>query len=67
MSETYEHFCEAAAKAERAGDCAQAVKYWHKAEILAKTNNQKLWCNNRLIFLNRWGYRIEQRMSDEQE
>lgn len=61
----YQHYSQAAAKAEHAGDCSQALQYWLKAAEFAKSTKQKEWCHNRAIFLQNWGNRIEVRNEQE--
>lgn len=61
----YQHYSQAAAKAEQAGDCSQALQYWLKAAEFAKTDKQQEWCENRSKFLERWGNRIEVRNERE--
>lgn len=44
---------EAAARAERFGNYAQAAELWNKAAKVAVKANQQAWCRNRCDFCNR--------------
>lgn len=57
--DNYKHYSEAAARAERAADCAQALQYWQKAQDHAPNRTQREWCQCRVQFLNQWRTRIE--------
>ncbi|MGX3067483.1 ANR family transcriptional regulator [Ursidibacter arcticus] len=63
----YKHYSQAASKAERAGDYAQALQYWQKAEDATQNIALKAWCRNRVMFLNRWGERMAQRDAQQAE
>lgn len=53
MDKAYLEKAEAAARAERFGNYAQAAELWSKAAKVAVNANQQAWCRNRSDFCER--------------